>query len=85
MLQAEKKRYNNENCYIHNADREDILHWQQAKDYYKISLNIEQTKEKINTLDMEDILRSCMKNFVLKSKQRFKKILKFLAMSVMLK
>ena len=63
MIQAEKKKYSDQNCNIRNADRENVLHWKLAKEYYKTSINKGNTKEKKDPLKMEDSIEKLYEKF----------------------
>ena len=63
MIQAEKKKYSNQNRNIRNADRENVLHWKLAKEYYKTSINKVKTKDKQEPLEIENSIEELYEKF----------------------
>ena len=53
-IQAQRQKHTNQNSSIQDADRENVLHWKLAKDYFKTWSKMAKTKNRNKVTNLEN-------------------------------
>ena len=71
MVQIERKKMSNQGSALRNSDRENIMHWKLAVDYFKNSLQMLDSEKQREILDFEKTIEDLYEMFRLEVRELY--------------
>ena len=71
MVQIERKKMSNQGSALRNSDRENIMHWKLAVNYFKNSLQMLDSEKQREILDFEKTIKDLYEMFRLEVRELY--------------